>query len=252
MERVRRPFQGVWNVVRFNWPFYLLSVGLTLLLLLSGRILDEPHRGCTTIAGLVLIGIALLSSLVTFYIYDLSGLYRLHWSGQCPPAPASSISTPALMKRAALLQERFPDSELIVFDFFDPQRHTEASIRRARNACPPFPGTRSMSTSNVPLPEGSADRIFVTLSAHEIRDSDERIAFFKALKRCLKATGQIVVTEHLRDLPNFLAYTIGFFHFLSVAAWNKTFREAELRIAAKCKTTPFITTFVLEKHGTAS
>ena len=131
-------------------------------------------------------------------------------------------------------------------------RHTEASIRRARNACRPFPGTRSISTADVPLPDDSADKIFVTLSAHEIRNRGERIAFFKALKRCVKPAGQVVVTEHLRDLPNFLAYTIGFLHFLSAASWNKTFRQAGLAITATRKTTPFITTFVLEKHGTSA
>ena len=88
---------------------------------------------------------------------------------------------------------------------------------------PPFPGTRSINTSNIPLPEDSADKIFVTLSAHEIATDDERIAFFTALKRSLKPAGQIVVTEHLRDLPNFLAYTIGFFHFLSLKRGKRPF-----------------------------
>src|SRR5208282_3268556 len=122
-------------------------------------------------------------------------------------------------------------------------------IRRARRACLPLPGTRSIGTADIPLPDDSADKVFLTLSAHEIRNRDERIVFFQSLKRCLKPTGQILVTEHLRDLPNFLAYTVGFFHFLSAASWHETFRQAGLRIAAKRKTTPFITTYVLEKHG---
>jgi hypothetical protein len=59
------------------------------------------------------------------------------------------------------------------------------------------------------------DQIFVLLSAHEIRDRQERAIFFSRLKESLKSEGSIVVLEHLRDLPNFIAYTIGFFHFFS-------------------------------------
>ncbi len=252
MAWIRKPFQGVANVVRFNWPFYVWSLGLALLFLLFSRIVDEPYRAWTILACVLLIGTMLSSLLISFYVYDLSGLYRMHWSGECP-ARARIINVHAgFDETSVLLKDRFPGSELIIFDFFDAKQHAEASIRRARKACQPFPGTRSITTSSIPLPDHSADRIFVTLSAHEIRNSDERIAFFKELRRSLKPTGQIVVTEHLRDLPNFLAYTIGFFHFLSAASWNKTFHDAGLSIAAKCKTTPFITTFLLEKHGTST
>ena len=43
----------------------------------------------------------------------------------------------------------------------------------------------------------------------------ERTLFFKELHRILKREGELVIVEHLRDLPNFLAYTIGFFHYWS-------------------------------------
>jgi hypothetical protein len=252
MERMRRPFQGVANVVRFNWPLYLLSLGLAALLFFIGRALDEPYRVGATIAGLLLAGAALLSVLVSFYIYDLSGLYRMAWAGECPQSACIVNVHAGFDETSTLLQAKFQSRELIVLDFYDPKRHTEASIRRARWACPPFPGTRSITTAELLLPDDSADKIFLTLAAHEIRNREERIVFFHSLKRCLKPTGQIVVTEHLRDLPNFLAYTVGFFHFLSAAAWHETFRQAGLRIATKRKTTPFITTFVLEKHGNSA
>ncbi len=252
MERVRRPFQGVWNVVRFNWPLYLLSLGPALVLLSLSRLLDRPYRWGLDVASLLLMAPALVSLLVTFFVYDLSGLYRMDWCG-APAAGACIVNIHAgFDETSVLLQERFPAAELIVLDFYDPARHTEASIRRARRTCRPFPGTRSISAANVLLPDDSADKIFLTLSAHEIRDSDERIALFQALQRSLKPAGQILVTEHLRDLPNFLAYNMGFFHFLPRSAWDKTFHAAGLKIAAEKKTTPFITTLILEKHGAAS
>ena len=84
------------------------------------------------------------------------------------------------------------------------------------------------------------------VSAHEIRDENERVVFFEELKRSLKVNGKIVVTEHLRDVPNFLAYTIGFFHFHSKSSWMRTFRRANLKVLQEAKITPFLTTFVLQ------
>lgn len=87
------------------------------------------------------------------------------------------------------------------------------------------------------------------LSAHEIRNEIERIELFKELNRVIKLNGQIYVTEHLRDFPNFLAYNIGFFHFHTKSSWLKTFNDANLKIRQEIKLTPFISTFILYKNG---
>jgi SAM-dependent methyltransferase len=116
----------------------------------------------------------------------------------------------------------------------------------------PFPGTQSIDTTDVPLADDYVDMVFLILSAHEIRRDEERIAFFRELNRSLKRGGRILVAEHLRDLPNFLAYTIGYFHFHPRATWLETFRAAGLQIARERKLNPFITTFFLEKHGAAA
>lgn len=153
---------------------------------------------------------------------------------------------------STLLKGKSKDSELIVFDFYDPLRHTEVSIKRARKAYPPHPDTQQVNTSCLPLPANYADKIFVILAAHEIRNSNERIAFFKELNRIVKPTGQIMIIEHLRNVPNFVAYNIGFFHFHSKSSWHKTFQGARLNISKELKITPFITTFILEKNGASS
>ena len=87
---------------------------------------------------------------------------------------------------------------------------------------------------------------------NEIRQEAERTVFFKELHRILNPQGQIIVTEHLRDLPNFLAYTIGFFHFIAKHSWFKTFENAQLTLQQELKITPFISTFILDTNGTAS
>ena len=148
-----------------------------------------------------------------------------------------------------MLRAKFDTAQLTVFDFYDPQKHTEVSIKRARNAYPPFPNTQQVTTSNLTLATHSADKIFVLFAAHEIRDKAERIVFFKELHRVLKPNGQVFVAEHLRDTANLLAYNIGFFHFLSKASWYNTFDATDFKIVTEFKKTPFITVFILEKHG---
>jgi len=100
-----------------------------------------------------------------------------------------------------------------------------------------------------PFVTGAADAVFVLLTAHEIRNDAERVVFFTEVRRLLKTDGVVVVVEHLRDLPNFIAYNIGFFHFLSKKIWIKTFDNAKLHVEKKFNITPFLSVFILNKYG---
>ncbi|MGI8467634.1 MAG: class I SAM-dependent methyltransferase [Pyrinomonadaceae bacterium] len=249
MEQMRKPFQGVWNVVRFNWHFYLLSgIGLLLVFLLS-NFLNAPFRLFSRILFFLAVAVTSISLIVTYYVYDLSSLYELSWLKDLRRKENSKIVNinAGFDETSALLQTRYKDAELEVFDFYNPLKHTEISIKRARKAYPPFPNTKQISTNVIPLEDNSVDKIFAVLSAHEIRDKNERSNFFQELHRILKPKGQIIVTEHLRDTANFLAYSIGFFHFHSKRAWLETFQKAGLKIEREIKITPFISTFILEK-----
>ncbi|HMG15548.1 MAG TPA: methyltransferase domain-containing protein, partial [Saprospiraceae bacterium] len=130
-----------------------------------------------------------------------------------------------------------------------PIKHTEASIKRARKANPPFPGTQTISTHNIPLKDRSTDLITLIMSAHEIRNQRERIVFFNELYRILKTEGKVVIIEHLRDFPNLLAYNIGFFHFHSKSTWLQCFYSSNFSIQNVFKITPFVSCFILKKNG---
>ncbi|QEC51931.1 class I SAM-dependent methyltransferase [Anseongella ginsenosidimutans] len=84
-----------------------------------------------------------------------------------------------------MLKRKFAGSELIVLDFYDPGKHTEVSIRKAREVYPPFPGTLNVNTGSLPLEDELANKVFAIFLAHEIRDHVERIAFFKEMGRIL-------------------------------------------------------------------
>ncbi|MEP6945861.1 MAG: methyltransferase [Acidobacteriota bacterium] len=211
----------------------------------------------SAVAAVVLIlvgGLTVISLIVSWYVYDLSGFYDLNWlesSGRELPQRILNINA-GFDETSGLLAAKFNDAELIAFDFYDPERHTEASIKRARKAYPPFPGTRNISSAKIPEADGSADRIFVILSAHEIRDAHERSNFFLDINRVLSANGKVVVVEHLRDTANYLAYNLGSLHFHSRSVWLSTFAQARLTVESEKKITPFITLFFLNKNGIKS
>jgi ubiquinone/menaquinone biosynthesis C-methylase UbiE len=245
---VRKAYQGVYNVVRFNWHFYVIAFVfvclLSVILLISSS--DLKFLIELMLYGLVYTIVA--SLLITYYVYDISSLYTLQWLSTAPKPHHILNINAGFDETSSLLEDKYPESNLTILDFYDPAIHTEVSIKRARKAYPVHPSTISISTLKIPLHDESIDLIVICLAAHEIRDDQERIIFFKEISRIVKKNGSIYVIEHLRDLPNFMAYTIGFFHFLSPKVWKSTFHNANLIIKTQQKITPFITAYNL-KYG---
>lgn len=254
MEAVKRkPFEGVANILRFNWHFYVAVAVVLALLFVVGSALPNYERLFVALVGFAILASTIVSVVVSHYVYDVSPLYDLSWLDVMLPSDASVVNINAGFDEISFsLRDKFPTAKLTVLDFYDPQKHTEVSIKRARAATAPYPGTITVSTTNLQLPAVSVDLAICFLSAHEIRNADERTAFFRQLQEALKANGKIVVVEHLRDLPNLLAYTIGAFHFHAERAWKQNFAAANLIIEQEQHITPFITAFTLHKHGASS
>ena len=266
---MRKPYQGVLNIVKFNWHFYVLATGAVFIIFFLKNFLSNSFNrdvacNVSTLANIVCLGIILttfISLYVSYYIYDVSDLYKFIWleqlsiqgKGVLPYAPTTIANINAgFDETSELLKHKFLKAELMVFDFYDKEKHTEISIERARKAYPPYPNTEKITTNKIPLETATVDIVFLTLAAHEIREFNERVIFFKEVHRILKNEGCVIVTEHLRDLPNFLAFNIGFFHFHSFKTWNNTFKSANFEVSKKIQVTPFVNIFKLEKHGTAS
>ncbi len=258
---MRKPYQGVLNIIRFNWHFYVLATVAVFMIFFLKNFLSNPIKCLADVLCLGIVLTTFVSLYVSCYIYDVSDLYKLTWleqlkiqsKGVLQYAPTTIVNINAgFDETSVLLENKYPNSELLVFDFYDPIRHTEISIQRARKAYPPYPNTEKITTNKIPLPNSSVDIVFLTLAAHEIRETNERIVFFNEVHRILRDEGCVIVTEHLRDLPNFLAFNIGFFHFHSVKTWDNTFQSAHFKVSKKIKVTLFVNIFKLEKHGTAS
>lgn len=250
MEAKRKPLQGIINIIRFNWHYYATAILVIFSLLFFNDLLFKPFQPFVFYILLLAALTISISLIVSFYIYDISDLYKLRWLSIDGNKTILNVNA-GFDETSEIIKQKFLTSNLTICDFYDAKKHTEISIKRARKAYPPIDKTIQVSTNKLPFLDNSFDFSLAILSAHEIRNEQERIDFFKELNRVTKSTGQIHVTEHLRDLNNFLAYTIGCFHFHSKLSWLNTFKNSQLKVKQEVKSTPFITTFILEKNGDA-
>ena len=250
METLRKPLQGVFNIVRFNWHFYIFSAFFIFGLLVFKQFFSIDVFVMFTIGFIIIT--TTISLLVSFYIYDLSSLYDFNWILKSNENLNIVTINAGFDETSLLLKAKFKNSKVAILDFYNPEKHTEISIERARKAYPSQPDTIQIETSNIALETNSVDIVFLIFAAHEIRNNQERVIFFKEINRILKQNGQVFVLEHLRDFNNFCAYSIGFFHFLTRPNWKNTFDKSNFTLDSEQKQTLFISLFTLSKNGNPS
>ncbi|WP_300570436.1 methyltransferase [Flavobacterium sp.] len=253
-KTIRTPFQGIKNVIRFNWHFYALALVFVFIALASTLLISEAYsKYAYLIAGIIGITTS-FSLLATYYIYDCSNVYSLDYLEELNITSKDKLVNihSGFDEFSFTIAQKFNPQIFEVFDFYNREKHTEVSIERARKVSDVFPNTKTITTSTLPLATQSVNYIFVLFSAHEIRNTEERIVFFQEMEKILQQNGKVIVVEHLRDFNNFMAYTIGFFHFFSKSEWKKTFNASYLSIQKETKITPFVSVFILQKNGITS
>ena len=249
----RNPCQGVWNVIRFNWHFYVLSVCMIVTPLAFIPWLNPPLLWLAGLAALFASVMTLASLLASFYVYDLSGFYDLKWVDDGGKTDDILNVIAGFDETSGIVSAKYDHSTHHVMDFYHSLEKKEISIQRAQKAYPLHPNTQEIDLKSIPLPESSIDKAFAIFAAHEIRNDRDRLQFFKELNRVTKSHGKVYVAEHMRDVPNFIAYNIGYLHFLPRATWLKTFQQSGWHIQQTIKHTAFVSIFVLEKaHGSPS
>jgi SAM-dependent methyltransferase len=187
------------------------------------------------------------SLLVSHYIYDRSGLYDLYWLEACLSGPpASWINIHSGVDETSLgIAALFPGSDGQTLDIYDPREMTEPSIERARG----LTATSGTATDwrALPAPDQEFDAAFLIFAAHELRREEARVRFFQEVARVLRVEGELVLVEHARDWPNFLAFGPGFLHFFSTRTWQIAALAAGLTIQLHKTLTPFVHVFVLRR-----
>jgi hypothetical protein len=222
-----------------------MAFALVVCLIVLSVIISDYRWVFSSLSILVLLPV-LLSLLVSYYVYDFSGFYKMKWLKDLNLNQQEIVLSinAGFDETSEILIDKLHPKKFLAFDFYDSEVHTEVSIKRARKSGLIYLGTQSISTSHIPLEDQSVDSVFLIFSGHEIRNHDERIAFLKLLKS--KTKGQIIVVEHLRDFSNFLAYTIGFLHFYSGTNWQNTFEKAGFDSILEQKINPFVRLYVLK------
>jgi SAM-dependent methyltransferase len=246
MEIKRRPFQGVLNILSFNRHFYFFGVGVLAILVASRWYVQWNDTFFWLVIAAFMYGL-LMPLLVSAYVYDFSGFYKFDWLKKVirnDETVKQIVNINAGFDETSfILESKFPGATLRVFDFYNEKRHTEPAIIRARKVTLFYPDTRRIESGTIPLETGSVDIVFLLSAVHEIRVHEEKVQFLKECHRVIKPGGKVIMVEHLRDFPNFVAFTIGFTHFFSRATWKKAFVQAGFTTFEETKFTPFMSIF---------
>ena len=246
MEIKRRKLQGVLNILSFNRHFYVIGLLVLAALIASYFLFDWPAVIFWVIVIAFLYGF-IMPLLVSAYVYDLSGYYNFHWLkeqvGKDEKVSQLVNINAGFDETSFIIENKLPGSDLKVFDFYNAKQHTEPAIKRARKVSLVYPDTQQIATGHIPLKDKTIDIVFLLSAVHEIRSHDEKVQFLKECHRLCKPGGKVIMVEHLRDFPNFLAFTVGFTHFFSRATWKKAFERAGFSSFRETKFTPFMSIF---------
>jgi len=249
METKRRKFQGVLNILSFNRHFYYYGLSFLGLIIVSQLLLGWS----TMVLWIIVAGFTyglLMPLLVSAYVYDYSGYYNLKWLDTLGLKNSTSQNlvniNAGFDETSFLIKDKYPLSHLQVFDFYNSKQHTEPAIIRARKVSLVYPNTLTNETNAIPIKDNSIDAVFLLSAAHEIRSNDEKVQFLKECLRICKPNGKVIMVEHLRDLPNFFAFTVGSTHFFSRKTWKKAFKNAGFTKSNETKFTPFMSIFQFE------
>jgi len=245
MEK-RRKFQGVLNILSFNRHFYVFGLLALAFLFASRLFIQWPNLFFWLIVAAFIYGLV-MPLIVSAYVYDFSGYYNFHWLTKLVSNSErinliTNINA-GFDETSFIIKNKFPGSDLKVFDFYNAKRHTEPAIIRARKVSLVYPNTQSILSNHIPLGDNTVDIVFLLSAVHEIRSHDEKVQFLKECHRICKPNGKIIMVEHLRDFPNFVAFSVGFTHFFSRSVWKNAFQQAGFSSFRETKFTPFMSIF---------
>jgi ubiquinone/menaquinone biosynthesis C-methylase UbiE len=253
-NRARGQFDGVLQIVRYNWTYYAGAIfGATALVVLVGLLRPPLLVAWVLVLGAIAaIFWLVLSLVVSHYVYDRSDLYRWQWirdfvlpRGEHGGGGLHIVNIHAgLDETSVALQEMFPASEVTILDVYDADDMPEPSIARARQDARPGLAAVSADFRSLPLADASADLVTVIFVAHELRRGEAKEAFFREVERILKPGGLLLLVEHLRDAWNLCAFGPGAFHFFPRREWLRVTKTAGFELKKEFTRTPFVRAFV--------
>src|SRR5256884_1663181 len=195
VERAPRgQFDGVLQIVRYNWTLYIVAVLVSALVVALVDVVHPP----AALAGLLILGAVAavfwlaLSLAVSHYVYDRSDLYHWEWiRDRVAPNPRHVVSIHAGLDETSLaLQAMYPAAEVTILDIYDPAEMPEPSIARARREARSTLASVTADFRRLPLETASADLMTVIFVAHELRRAASKEAFFREAWRGVPPGGR--------------------------------------------------------------
>ena len=248
------PASGASRILRYNWPVFLVTwtaaaVATGVLFAIGVDRLGLPGRllALAAIAG-ALWSIGALA--VSHIVYDRSPLASGSWVESLLPAAAATLRWVAIdagLDAEVALEKAIARPCAARLDIHDGTHVGSASIGRARALTPRTHRAMRASAVRLPLADRSCDLVTLIFSAHEIKTREARQACFREVARVLALRGRLLLVEHLRDLPNLLAYGPGAWHFLPRREWLALAEAAGLRVAVERRITPWVTALAFER-----
>jgi SAM-dependent methyltransferase len=245
----RKPYQGVMQILHFNWRIYLATAAGVFAAALAWPLLPHAGRWLLALCGAPALFWMVASLAVSHYVYDCFPLYDLHWLQRAlTRAPRRWINVHAGWDETSrLLQAIFPDAIGEAVDLFDPGVMTEPSIRQAHRINHSVIPSTPARYDALPFESATVDAAFVIFAAHELRHRKQRVKFFSEIARVLTAGGECLVIEHARDAWNFLAFGPGFLHFFPQREWRRATQLAGLAMRRELLLTGFVHVFILRR-----
>ena len=249
VERAPRgQFDGVLQIVRYNWTLYIVAVFVSALVVGLVYLLHPP----SALAGLLILGALAavfwlaVSLAVSHYVYDRSDLYRWEWiRDRVAPSPRHVVNIHAgLDETSQALLEMYPAAKVTILDIYDSAEMPEPSIARARREARSTLASVKADFRRLPLQTGSADFVTVIFVAHELRRAASKEAFFREAARVLQPGGRLLLLEHLRDGWNLAAFGPGAFHFFPRGEWLRVAGATGFHLGGEISRTVFVRAFV--------
>jgi len=249
VERARRgQFDGVLQIVRYNWTLYIVAVFVSALVVGLVLVIHPP----AALAALLILGAVAavfwlaLSLAVSHYVYDRSDLYRWKWIRErVARSPRHVVNIHAGLDETSLaLQKMYPAAEVTILDIYDPAEMPEPSIARARREARSTLASVRADFRQLPLRNGSADFVTVIFVAHELRRAASKEVFFREAARVLQPGGRLLLVEHLRNGWNLAAFGPGAFHFFPRREWLRVAGATGFQLGGEISRTVFVRAFV--------
>ena len=156
----RRKFQGVLNILSFIRHFYAIGLAILGGVIVSHLLVGLPPLIFWIILAAFAYGL-IMPLVISAYVYDFSGFYDFGWLDDLIPNKESirqivNINA-GFDETSFIIESRFPQAQITVFDFYNARQHTEPAIKRARKVSLVYPNTQSIASDSIPGENGSVD-----------------------------------------------------------------------------------------------